>query len=58
MVKLALLSGLLMLIAILAAVPRRHNAETGRESQEGQSLGLPQHVYLHLHNDDELIAKP
>ncbi len=50
MVKLVLLAGLLVLIAILAA-PRRKRVKPG-------PLGSPQQAYLRLHNDDEVIAKP
>ena len=48
-----LLAGLLVLIAILAAVPQRNS-----ERREGElhPLGSPQHDYLRL--QDELIAKP
>ena len=48
MANLVLLVGLLVLIAILAA---RLETPQPRES-------TPQHVYLRLHNDDGLAAKP
>jgi hypothetical protein len=52
MVKLVLLAGLLVLIAVLAAVPRRVPSKVGVGSAS------PQHDYLRLHQEDELIAKP
>jgi hypothetical protein len=57
MLKLVLLAGLLVLIAILAAVPRRVPS-TVVDRSESVSSSSPQHAYLSLHNDDELIAKP
>jgi hypothetical protein len=57
MVKLVLLAGLLVLIAILAAVPRRVPS-TVVDRSESVSSSSPQHAYLRLRNDDELIAKP
>ena len=53
MVKLVLLAGLLVLIAVLAAVPRRVPSKVGVGSEPS-----PQHDYLRLHQEDELIAKP
>jgi hypothetical protein len=52
MVKLVLLAGLLVLIAILAAVPRRVPSIVIDRSESSS----PQHDYLRL--QDELIAKP
>jgi hypothetical protein len=58
MVKLVLLAGLLVLIAILAAVPRRVPSMVGVRGDSAGSIGSPQHAYLRLHQEDELIAKP
>jgi hypothetical protein len=54
MVKLVLWAGLLVLIAILAAVPRRVPSMVGVRGAD--PVGVPQHDYLRL--QDELIAKP
>ena len=50
MFKLAMLAGLMLLSLIVAAATRLmpHGIETV----------TPQQVYLRLHNDDELVAKP
>jgi hypothetical protein len=58
MVKLVLLAGLLVLIAILAAMPRRVPSMVGVRGESADSIGTPQHAYLRLHSDDELVAKP
>jgi hypothetical protein len=54
MVKLVLLAALLVLIAILAAVPGRVPSTVVDRSESMSSS--PQHDYLRL--QDELIAKP
>jgi hypothetical protein len=56
MVKLVLLAGLLVLIAILAAVPRRVPSMVSVRGESAGSIGSPQHDYLRL--QDDLIAKP
>jgi hypothetical protein len=51
MLKLVMLAGLLLLIMIAGTrrlMPHGTAAETA----------TPQQVYFHLHNDDELVAKP
>jgi hypothetical protein len=58
MVKLVLLAGLLVLIAILAAMPRRVPSMVGVRGESAGSIGSPQHDYLRVHQEDELIAKP
>ena len=52
MVNRVLLTGLLVLIVIVAAATRMmpHGTAAG--------TATPQQVYFHLHNDDELVAKP
>jgi hypothetical protein len=55
MVKLVLLAGLLVLIAILAA-PRRVPSMGDVRGESAGSIGSPRHDYLRL--QDELIAKP
>ena len=56
MVKLVLLAGLLVLIAMLAA-PRRVPSMMGDvRGESAGAIGSPQHDYLRL--QDELIAKP
>jgi len=52
MVKLVLLAGLLLLIVIVAAATRLMPRGTAAD------MVTPQQVYFHLHNDDELVAKP
>ena len=54
MAKLLLLAGLLVLIALLAAVPRRVPSTVIDRSESVTSS--PQHTYLHLHPDDDLLA--
>jgi hypothetical protein len=53
MLKLVILAGLLVVIAILAA---RH--EIVEMATARLETATPQHLYLRLHNDDELVAKP
>ena len=57
MAKLVLFVGLPVLIAILAAMPRRVPS-TVVDRSESVSSSSPQHAYLRLHQEDELIAKP
>ena len=59
MLKLILLGwwGLLVLIALLAAVSRRVPS-TVVDRGESVSASSLQHAYLRLHSDDKLIAKP
>jgi hypothetical protein len=52
MVNRVLLTGLLVLIVIVAAATRMMPHGTAAET------ATPQQVYFHLHNDDELVAKP
>jgi hypothetical protein len=52
MVKLVLLTGLLVLIVIVAAATWLMPHGTAAE------LATPQRVYFHLRTDDELVAKP
>jgi hypothetical protein len=52
MLKLVTLAGLMLLIVIMAAATRLMPHGTAAET------ATPQHVYLRLHNDDELVAKP
>ena len=57
MLELVLLAGLLVLIAILVAVPpRRVPSMVGVRGESAGSKGSPQHDYLRL--QDELSAKP
>ena len=61
MVKLVLLAGLLVPIAILAALPRWAMSTRVPDPVVDRSESVsanPQHAYLHLHHDDDLIAKP
>ena len=50
MVKLVLLAGLLVLSIVIAAALMPHGTAA--------EMATPQQIYLHLHNDDALIAKP
>jgi hypothetical protein len=52
----AVLAGLVVLIAILAAVPRRVPSMGRVRGESAGSIGSSQHDYLRL--QDELIAKP
>jgi hypothetical protein len=52
MANRVLLTGLLVLIVIVAAATRLMPHGTAAE------MAIPQQVYFHLHNDDELVAKP
>jgi hypothetical protein len=52
MANRVLLTGLLVLIVIVAAATRLMPHGTAAE------MATPQQVYFHLHNDDELVAKP
>jgi hypothetical protein len=52
MLKLVMLGGLMLVILIVAAETRLMQRGTAAETV------APQQVYLRLHNDDELIAKP
>jgi len=52
MLKLVMSAGLMLLILILAMATRVLPHGTAAETV------TPQQVYFHLHNDDELIAKP
>jgi hypothetical protein len=47
-----MLGGLLLLILVVAATTRLLPHGTTAE------MATPQQVYFHLHNDDELVAKP
>ena len=52
MLNRIMLAGLLLLIVIVATASRlmpHGNAAV---------LATPQQIYFHLHNDDELVAKP
>ena len=52
MLKLVILGGLVLLILIVAATTRLMPRGTAAETT------TPQHAYLHLHHDDDLIARP
>ena len=52
MLKLTMLAGLMLLTLIVAAATRLMLHGTAAET------ATPQQLYFHLHNDDELIAKP
>lgn len=52
MLKLAMLAGLMLMIAIMAAATRLMPHSTAAETV------TPQQVYFHLHTDDELFARP
>jgi hypothetical protein len=52
MLKLVMLAGLMLLIMIAAKATRLMPHGTAAETV------TPQHVYLRMHNDDALIAKP
>jgi hypothetical protein len=52
MANRVLLTGLLVLIVIVATETRLMPHGTAPE------MATPQQVYFHLHNDDELVAKP
>ena len=58
MLKLVLLAGLLVpLFALLAALPTRVPSTVVDRGESVRSSN-PQHAYLHLHHDDDLIARP
>ena len=59
MLKLGMLGGLLVpIFALLAALPQRVPDTVIDRGESVRHSSSPQHAYLHLHHDDDLIAKP
>jgi hypothetical protein len=52
MFKLTILAGLMLLMGIVAAATRLMPHAVAIEK------ATPQHLYLRMHNDDGLVAKP
>jgi len=57
MLKLVMLAGVMLLIAILA-MPWRREPSVETVTAQPREEATPQQAYFRLHNDDELVAKP